>query len=42
MVISQGLTLGTIGVAVFTVGLVAGQTMSSLAVDRAGIGPGGR
>ncbi len=42
LVISQGLTVGAIGVAVFTVGVVAGQTTSSLAVDRAGIGPGGR
>lgn len=42
LVISQGLTVGAIGVAAFTVGVVAGQTTSSLAVDRAGIGPGGR
>ncbi|MGH3979249.1 MAG: DMT family transporter [Pseudonocardiaceae bacterium] len=41
LVICQGLTVGAIGVAVFTVAVVAGQAMSSLAVDRAGVGPGG-
>ncbi|MFI6268231.1 DMT family transporter [Micromonospora zamorensis] len=42
LVASQGLTIGSLGVAVFTVAVVAGQTGSSLAVDRAGIGPTGR
>lgn len=42
LVTSQGLTVGAIGVAAFTVGVVAGQTTSSLVVDRLGIGPGGR
>jgi transporter family-2 protein len=42
LVITQGLTVGVLGVAVFTVAIVAGQTTSSLAVDRAGLGPGGR
>lgn len=42
LVATQGLTVGTLGVAVFTVAVVAGQTGSSLAVDRAGIGPSGR
>jgi transporter family-2 protein len=42
LVASQGLTIGTLGVAVFTVAVVAGQSGSSLAVDRAGIGPTGR
>jgi transporter family-2 protein len=42
LVASQGLTVGSLGVAVFTVAVVAGQTASSLAVDRAGIGPTGR
>lgn len=42
LVIAQGLTVGVLGVAVFTVAIVAGQTTSGLAVDRAGIGPGGR
>ncbi|MGW4500225.1 DMT family transporter [Micromonospora sp. NPDC004336] len=42
LVATQGLTVGTLGVAVFTVAVVAGQSGSSLAVDRAGIGPNGR
>ncbi|MFF5174409.1 DMT family transporter [Micromonospora sp. NPDC000089] len=42
LVATQGLTIGTLGVAVFTVAVVAGQSASSLAVDRAGIGPTGR
>ncbi|MER5700777.1 DMT family transporter [Micromonospora sp. NPDC002296] len=42
LVASQGLTIGTLGVAVFTVAVVAGQSGSSLLVDRAGIGPTGR
>ncbi|BCL15673.1 DMT family transporter [Micromonospora sagamiensis] len=41
-VAAQGLTIGTLGVAVFTVAVVAGQTSSSLVVDRAGVGPTGR
>lgn len=41
MVSSQGLTVPELGVAVFTVAMVAGQVLSSLAVDRAGIGPQG-
>ncbi|WP_436492286.1 DMT family transporter [Actinokineospora sp. HUAS TT18] len=39
-VTSQGLTVTLLGVAVFTVAVVAGQVMSSLVVDRAGIAPG--
>ncbi|MGW0431671.1 DMT family transporter [Micromonospora sp. NPDC003197] len=39
LVVTQGLTVGALGVAVFTVAVVAGQSASSLAVDRAGIGP---
>ncbi|MFC7548230.1 DMT family transporter [Plantactinospora sp. GCM10030261] len=42
LVAAQGLTVGVLGVAVFTVAVVAGQTSSGLAVDRAGIGPTGR
>ncbi|MGN9774290.1 DMT family transporter [Micromonospora sp. H33] len=42
LVATQGLTIGTLGVAVFTVAVVAGQSGSSLAVDRAGLGPTGR
>jgi transporter family-2 protein len=41
LVVTQGITVATIGVAVFTVAMVAGQTASSLAVDRAGLVPGG-
>lgn len=42
LVATQGLTVGTLGVAVFTVAVVAGQSATSLLVDRAGIGPSGR
>ncbi|ABP53351.1 DMT family transporter [Salinispora tropica] len=42
LVATQGLTVGVLGVAVFTVAVVAGQSASSLLVDRAGIGPSGR
>jgi transporter family-2 protein len=41
LVTCQGLTVATIGVAVFTVATVAGQTSSALLVDRAGVGPAG-
>jgi len=41
VVVCQGLTVATIGVAVFTVAIVAGQTASALLMDRAGVGPGG-
>jgi transporter family-2 protein len=41
VVASQGLTVATLGVAVFTVAIVTGQSTSGLAVDRAGVGPGG-
>lgn len=37
----QGTTVARIGLAVFTVAVVAGQVGSSLLVDRAGLGPGG-
>jgi transporter family-2 protein len=40
-VTTQGLTASVLGVAVFTVAVVAGQVVSSLVVDRAGVGPGG-
>ncbi len=42
LVATQGVTIGTLGVAVFTVAVVAGQSGSSLLVDRAGVGPTGR
>lgn len=41
VVATQGLTVAGLGVAVFTVAIVAGQTASSLAVDRSGLSPGG-
>src|SRR5690349_10914482 len=41
VVASQTLAVAALGVAVFTIALVAGQSVASLAVDRAGIGPGG-
>jgi transporter family-2 protein len=41
LVVTQGLTVAVLGVAVYTVAVVAGQTSSSLAVDRAGLGPAG-
>lgn len=37
-VLSQSLVVGLVGVALFTVGVVAGQTVSSLLVDRRGLG----
>lgn len=40
-VLGQSVTVVLIGVAMFTVGVVAGQTVSSLAVDRLGLGPAG-
>ena len=40
-VVGQSLAVGVLGVALFTVGVVAGQTLSGLFVDRAGLGPGG-
>lgn len=41
-VATQGMAVPLVGVAVFTVGFVAGQTASALLVDRAGLGPAGR
>ncbi len=37
-VLTQSLVVGLVGVALFTVGVVAGQTLSSLLVDRRGLG----
>ncbi|MEV6816499.1 DMT family transporter [Micromonospora sp. NPDC051296] len=42
LVFTQGATVGALGVAAFTVAVVAGQSGSSLLVDRAGVGPSGR
>ena len=41
-VITQTLTIGLIGVAVFTVAVVTGQTIGGLIWDRVGLGPAGR
>jgi transporter family-2 protein len=41
VVAGQGLTVSTLGVAVFTVAFVAGQASAGLVVDRAGLGPSG-
>lgn len=42
LVLSQSTTVGTLGVALFTVSVVAGQTISGLLVDRTDLAPGGR
>lgn len=41
-VLSQGLIATVIGLALFTVGVVAGQVGGGLVFDRIGLGPGGR
>lgn len=41
-VAAQGLTVGSLGVAVFIVAIVAGQSVTSLVVDRLGLAPGGK
>jgi transporter family-2 protein len=41
-VFAQSFTVGLLGVALFTVAAVTGQTLSGLLVDRLGIGPAGR
>ncbi|MEI8409954.1 MULTISPECIES: DMT family transporter [unclassified Kribbella] len=41
LVATQSVTVSVIGVAVFTVAVVAGQAVSSLVVDRLGFGPAG-
>lgn len=38
---TQGLTAGLLGVSLFTVGVVAGQTLHGLVLDRMGVGPAG-
>ncbi|MGA7148039.1 MAG: DMT family transporter [Microbacterium sp.] len=40
-VATQGLAVGLIGVSLFTVGVVAGQTISGLVLDRVGYSPAG-
>lgn len=41
-VFAQSFTVGLLGVALFTVAAVTGQTLSGLLVDRLGIGPAGK
>ena len=41
-VITQGLSAGVVGVALFTVAIVAGQTLGGIVFDLVGLGPGGR
>ncbi|MBK0865881.1 MULTISPECIES: DMT family transporter [unclassified Saccharopolyspora] len=41
LVFSQSLTAATLGVALFTVAVVAGQVSSGMVVDRLGLGPAG-
>lgn len=41
-VFTQAVTIGPIGIALFTISVVAGQMLSGLAVDRIGMGPAGR
>lgn len=41
-VLSQGLVVGVLGIAVFTVANVTGQTLGGMVVDATGFGPGGR
>ncbi|MFE6997510.1 DMT family transporter [Microbacterium sp. NPDC057659] len=38
---TQGLVAGVLGVSLFTVGVVAGQTVHGLVLDRIGVGPAG-
>jgi transporter family-2 protein len=42
LVLSQGVAAAALGVALFTVSVVAGQTVSGLVLDRIGLGAGGR
>lgn len=41
LVATQGITVGTIGVALFSVAVTAGQSSSALLVDHRGLGPSG-
>lgn len=42
LVLSQGVAVSALGVALFTVGTVAGQSVSGLVLDRVGLGAGGK
>lgn len=41
LVLTQGVVAGVIGIAIFTVAIVGGQSASGLVVDRIGLGPAG-
>lgn len=41
-VLAQGLVATILGLALFTVGIVAGQVFGGLVIDRIGLGPGGK
>jgi transporter family-2 protein len=41
-VLTQGLAAGVLGIAIFTVGIVAGQVLGGLVMDQIGFGPSGR
>ncbi len=41
-VATQGLVVGIIGVSLFTVGVIAGQALCGLVIDRIGFGPAGK
>lgn len=41
-ILAQTSFVATIGIAIYTVAVVTGQTVSGLAVDRIGLGPGGK
>lgn len=41
LVLTQGVVAGVLGIAIFTVALVGGQSASGLLVDRIGLGPAG-
>lgn len=41
-VATQGLVVGVIGVSLFTVGVIAGQAVCGLVIDRLGFGPAGK
>lgn len=41
-VLTQGFSVGIVGVALFTVAIVAGQTLGGIVFDLVGLGPGGR
>lgn len=41
-VLAQGLVASVLGLALFTVGIVAGQVAGGLIIDRIGLGPGGK